>query len=88
MTLETLQTFDQHDVWTKVKKITRQKKTQKHKKTKPQKRQRPKREFNIVTSGQFHTLAMFKEYIRSGDDADHDEGLAKVKPMRRMRKKS
>ena len=62
--------------------------TKRQKKDKKTKGQRPKREINIVTSGQFHTLAMFKEYIRSGDDADHDEGLAKVKPMRRMRKKS
>ena len=34
-------------------------KSQKDKKTKKDKRQRPKIEFNIVTSGQFCTLAMF-----------------------------
>ena len=47
------------------KKTKRQKKTQqRQKKTKGQKeektkRQRSKREFDIVTSGQFRTLAMF-----------------------------
>ena len=44
----------------KLQKDTRQKKGE-EKKTKRQndKRQRPKREFNIATSGQFRTLAMF-----------------------------
>ena len=41
------------------KKTKRQKKTTKRQKDKKTKRQRPKREFNIVTSGQFRTLAMF-----------------------------
>ena len=73
MTLETLQTFDQNDVKTKRqkdKKTKRQKvkktKRKKEKKTKRQKdrkterqKTRPKKEFNIVTSGQFRTLAMF-----------------------------
>ena len=41
--------------------MTRRQKEKKGEKTKRQKdkRQRPKREFNIVTSGQFRTLAMF-----------------------------
>ena len=42
-------------------------KRQKDKKTKIQKKykkiQRPKREFNIVTSGQFRTLAMFVKWL-------------------------
>ena len=43
-------------------------KRQKDKKTKRQKdkRQRPKREFTIATSGQFRTLAMFKNLILTG----------------------
>ena len=47
----------------KDKKTKRQvdKKT-KGQKDKKSKRQRPKREFNIVTSGQFRTLAMFLEW--------------------------
>ena len=45
----------QHDKKTNLQKDKKTKK-QKEKKTK---RQRPKREFNIVTSGQFRTLAMF-----------------------------
>ena len=67
MTLETLQTINENDVKTKIqkdKKTKRQKdkKTKKNKKgknTKKIKRQRPNREFNIATSGQFCTLAMF-----------------------------
>ena len=52
MRLETLQTFDQSDVWTEGRKV---------KKTKRQKdeRQTTKREFNIVTSGQFPLLRCF-----------------------------
>ena len=34
-------------------------KRQKYNKRQKDKKQRPKREFNIVTSGQFRTLAMF-----------------------------
>ena len=37
-------------------------KTQKHKNTN---RQRPNREFNIVTSGHFRTLAMLSVYLQS-----------------------
>ena len=42
-------------------------KRQKDKKIKRQndKRERPKREFDIVTSGQFHTLAMFLYVLAS-----------------------
>ena len=46
----------------KGKKTTRQNKQKKKK----DKRQRPKREFNIVTSGQFRTLAMFSPIIIVG----------------------
>ena len=64
MILEILQTVDHSDVQTerqkdkKTKTITKTKKTkgQKEEKTK---RQRSKREFDILTSGQFRTLAMF-----------------------------
>ena len=51
-------------------------KTQKDKKTKRQKdkRQRPKREFDIVTSGQFRTLAMFL-----CDQVDFKGGNARLK---------
>ena len=69
MRLETIQTFDQLGVQTKRQKRqkrqkdkkTKRQKRQKGKKTKIQKdkRQTPKREFNILTSGQFRTLAMF-----------------------------
>ena len=70
MTLETLQTFDRSDVWTKrqQRKIQKDKKTKDKKTTKEKdkttkrqkdKRQSPKRVFNIATSGQFRTIAMF-----------------------------
>ena len=70
MRLDTLLTFDQHDVQTKRQKKNLQKKTKrrkgKKKKDKKTERQRPKREFNIVTSGQFRTLAMFFRHEVSG----------------------
>ena len=69
MRLEILQTVDHSDVQTKRQKGKKtkreEKKTQqRQKKTKGQKdektkRQRSKKEFDIVTSGQFRTLAMF-----------------------------
>ena len=54
MRLETLQTFDQSDLWTKDK-MTKNK-TKKTRRQQRTKRQRPKIEFNIVMSGQFRTL--------------------------------
>jgi len=64
--LQTLQTFGRSDVQTKRQKDKKTiiQKDKKDKKTNRQKdkSQRPKREFNIVTSGQFRTLAMFIWY--------------------------
>ena len=54
-------TIRQKDKKTKRQKEKEKKKRQKDKMTK---RQRPKREFNIVTSGQFRTLAMFYQSIK------------------------
>jgi len=53
----TFETWDPSDIWSE----WCPDKKKKDRKTKRQndKRQRPKREFNIVTSGQFRTLAMF-----------------------------
>ena len=59
--LQTLHTFDQSDVKTKRQKGKRQKrqKTQKRQKDDKTKRRKTKTKFNIATSGQFRTLAMF-----------------------------
>ena len=52
----------QKDKQTKRQKWQKDKNT-KRQKDKKDKRQRANREFNIVTSGQFRTLAMFKSYM-------------------------
>ena len=58
MRLKTVQILDQSYV-----KTGRQKDKKERKKDK---RQRPKREFNIATSGQFRTLAMFLPFFLRG----------------------
>ena len=50
---------DKKDEKDKKTKKTRKKKRQERQKRQKDNRPRPKREFNIVTSGQFRTLAMF-----------------------------
>ena len=61
---DTMTKNDKKTKWQKAKKTKKTKKTQKTKrqKDKKTKRHRPKREFNIVKSGQFRTLAMFDIY--------------------------
>ena len=74
MRLETLQTFYWSDFWTKDNKLKKRSKkdrrttSSKDEKTKSQKvetTKRPKREFHIVMSGRFCTLAMFSIVIPS-----------------------